>query len=344
MSRHLTWLAVLCVSACTDTADGDSADVVDTFDAATEQTCRECSCTCADGHVFTDEACWDDTPPAGLCRVDRDPNQLDFESFCDAACAEHGGESRDDEVHDASVPPEDSDAAPQDAPPCDDTVCAQQGWESGWHCDGDRRVRCERVDSCVVEAESVACGGDTPACEPESATCVACIMHGQTRLCDQIAPALINVCAKRLPAVDWPLAAPLESVNLHWAAHFGPYGPYLTIEPATYTEVFPAYYPWGEGTNPSSGHNWIFVRQPNSDRWWGATFEGLSAVQQVHSGGNLNFEHENILEGTPLAAPWQPVAGEIYGFMISTGAYTERPGSNGELRSNIILAEWPAPS
>ena len=129
-------------------------------------------------------------------------------------------------------------------------------------------------------------------------------------------------------------------MHIHLGTYYAPEQAwYFQIDADGYTS-WTAYKPYGGANDtPIVGNIWILVKQPNSTRWWAAPIEGLGDFTDIYPAANLNFEHTNVLAGTPLASPWQPQSGETYGWMLSTNvAY---PGSNGEERSNVVLEAWP---
>jgi hypothetical protein len=132
------------------------------------------------------------------------------------------------------------------------------------------------------------------------------------------------------------VSATLRAMNPHWDNHFGPQSWYFRVEIDGST-AWQNYAPYDDG-NAITGNMWIFVPQGNG-RYWATAFEGYRNTQSIHAGGNLNFDHTNVLAGTPMAAPWQPQSGVQYGWMISTNVMW--PGRNGDQRSTIILQAWP---
>ena len=135
---------------------------------------------------------------------------------------------------------------------------------------------------------------------------------------------------------NFSLTATLKSVDPHRGSYYGPPSWYLDLN-ITGSETWTSYLPFGTG-NPITGNIWIFVPQGNG-RYWGAVFEGYGNMYTIHPAGNLNYDHTNVLEGTALAAPWQPESGVKYGWMVSTNIIW--PGRNGNMRSNILLQAWP---
>ena len=132
------------------------------------------------------------------------------------------------------------------------------------------------------------------------------------------------------------VTATLSAVNPHVGSYYGPKSWYLDLQ-LNGTQSWTSYLPFGTG-NPITGNIWIFVPQGNG-RYWGAVFEGYGNRYTIHPAGNLNYDHTNVLAGTPLAYPWQPKSGETYGWMVSTNVIW--PGRNGDMRTNIILQGWP---
>lgn len=132
------------------------------------------------------------------------------------------------------------------------------------------------------------------------------------------------------------VTATLSGVNPHIGSYYGPKSWYLDLK-LNGTQSWTSYLPFGTG-NPITGNIWIFVPQGNG-RYWGAVFEGYGNKYTIHPAGNLNYDHTNVLAGTPLAYPWQPKSGETYGWMVSTNVIW--PGRNGNMRTNIMLQAWP---
>jgi hypothetical protein len=138
---------------------------------------------------------------------------------------------------------------------------------------------------------------------------------------------------------QWAKTAVLRGMNIHRGSYYGPESWYFQIDGEGHKE-WPSYKPFGgENDTPVCGNIWILVRQPGSTRWWAAPIEGLVDFTDIHPAGNLNFDHTNILADSPLAHPWQPMAGEVYGWMLTTNVFF--PGSNGQERSNVLLEAWP---
>ena len=138
---------------------------------------------------------------------------------------------------------------------------------------------------------------------------------------------------------QWAKTAELRGMNIHRGSYYGPESWYFQIDAEGHAN-WPSYKPFGgENDTPICGNIWILVPQPGSSRWWAAPIEGLVDFTDIHPAGNLNFDHTNILAGSPLASPWQPVSGEVYGWMLTTNVFF--PGSNGQERSNVLLESWP---
>lgn len=132
------------------------------------------------------------------------------------------------------------------------------------------------------------------------------------------------------------VSAQLSAVNPHIGSYYGPTGWYLGLV-ISGTQNWQSYDPYGTG-GLITGNIWIFVPQGNG-RYWAAVFEGYGNFATNFPAGNLNFEHHNILAGTPMASPWQPQSGVEYGWMVSTNLIY--PGRNGDQRTNIIIQAWP---
>ncbi len=132
------------------------------------------------------------------------------------------------------------------------------------------------------------------------------------------------------------VSAQLSNVNPHIGNYYGPTGWYLGLS-ITGTQNWQSYDPYGTG-GLITGNIWIFVPQGNG-RYWAAVFEGYGNFAVNFPAGNLNFEHHNILAGTPMQSPWTPTSGVQYGWMVSTNLIY--PGRNGDQRSNIIIQAWP---
>jgi hypothetical protein len=138
---------------------------------------------------------------------------------------------------------------------------------------------------------------------------------------------------------QWAKTALLRGMNAHRGSYYGPESWYFQIDGEGHKD-WPSYKPFGgEEDTPVCGNIWILVRQPGSTRWWAAPFEGLVDFTDIHPAGNLNFDHTNVLAGSPLAYPWQPASGEVYGWMLTTNVFF--PGSNGQERTNVLLEAWP---
>jgi hypothetical protein len=135
---------------------------------------------------------------------------------------------------------------------------------------------------------------------------------------------------------SFTVSATLRAMNPHWDNHFGPQSWYFNVD-ISGSSAWQNYAPYNDG-NAITGNIWIFVPNGNG-RYWLTAFEGYRNTQRIHAAGNLNFDHTNVLAGTPMAAPWQPQSGVEYGWMISTNVMW--PGRNGDQRSNIIRQAWP---
>ena len=132
------------------------------------------------------------------------------------------------------------------------------------------------------------------------------------------------------------VSAQLNAVNPHIGNYYGPTGWYLGLV-ISGTQNWQSYDPYNTG-GLITGNIWIFVPQGNG-RYWATVFEGYGNFATNFPAGNLNFEHYNILAGTPMSYPWQPQSGVQYGWMVSTNLIY--PGRNGDQRSNIIIQAWP---
>jgi hypothetical protein len=145
--------------------------------------------------------------------------------------------------------------------------------------------------------------------------------------------------------VNFTEDATLEDVRIHRGSYWGPETWYANIV-ATGTDKWTPYKPYGRPEDRDiSGNQFILVPQgvdgvPGvQGRWWAAFFEGYNIkTNGLHVFGNLNFEHTNVLAGTVLAYPWQPLPGREYGFFLTTDV--QFGSGNGTSRTNPVFKTW----
>jgi len=144
-------------------------------------------------------------------------------------------------------------------------------------------------------------------------------------------------------AESFNVSAQLNGVNPHKGTYYSPRLTWYFNIDQKGTENWQAYV--RDNGSTTKGNIWVFVPQGEhgvsgtKGRWWASSIEGYNSLYTIFPAGNLNFEHTNILQGTPIAAPWQPQSGVTYGWMLST--LVNGFGYNGRERSNIILQAWP---
>ncbi len=197
----------------------------------------------------------------------------------------------------------------------------------------------------AAAAEAAAKAAATQASAPKSSSGGSSITPGSSSRTtpivtsgDAISWSQIDIigAAKGGGIEGFAVTATLSGVNPHKGSYYGPLSWYLDLN-LKGTQSWTSYLPFGTG-NPITGNIWIFAPQGNG-RYWGAVFEGYGNKYTIHPAGNLNYDHTNVLAGTPLANPWHPKSGVKYGWMVSTNVIW--PGRNGNMRTNIMLQAWP---
>jgi uncharacterized membrane protein YgcG len=95
------------------------------------------------------------------------------------------------------------------------------------------------------------------------------------------------------------------------------------------------------------GNYWIFVF--HNGKWRAGTYEYFRDAQKgacVNADGVNSYGYFGGANRNPaLGSNWSPTPGTTYGFMVSALARNNNDtGSNGDIRSNIVMAQWTGPS
>ncbi len=136
---------------------------------------------------------------------------------------------------------------------------------------------------------------------------------------------------------SYPERGEISGLNIHRGNYWGDESWYCNIS-YDGLEDWIGYDVFGDG-KILDGRQYILVERDG--RWICAFFEwfGKWSENGLHAWGNLNFDHTNLLKGTPLEYPWQPKSGEKYGFILATVANAESEGKRA--RTPIYWFTWP---